>query len=191
MAIVKENDLTEGMSGKLGTKFVFRIVKGVTVATRKARLTTKEASEKQLANRKRFELATRYAKAKILDPEANVVYKKMAGDKAFASAFGAAVRDYMIAPVILDINLDNYNGVVGSVIPITVSNNIKTIRVKVSVLHADNTIIEQGEALLINDDAVWTYITTQMPTSLVGAKIMVTAIDRPGNETTQEKLLKE
>ncbi len=31
MALIKENDLTEGMSGKFGKKIVFRVVRGVTV----------------------------------------------------------------------------------------------------------------------------------------------------------------
>ena len=188
MALIKENDLTEGMSGKFGKKIVFRVVKGVTVASRKSTTNTVR-TEKQIAHRDRFRLAANYAKAKMLDPDTKADYKQMAGDKAFASAFAAAVKDFLLKPEIHSINLAEYAGAVGSTIPVTVSDNAKTIRVKVSIILANGSVLESGDASLTNGDIEWKYVTTQALASLAGNKIVVTAIDRPGNETVQEKLL--
>ena len=189
MALIKENDLTEGLSGKFGRKIVFRVVKGVTVAARRPTTEGRVLTETQLAHRERFRRAASYAKAKLLDPAAKADYKKMAGNGAFASAFAAAVKDYMTAPEILSINVADYNGAAGSTIPIVVSDNGKIIRVKVSIVRADNTVIESGEASLTNGDVEWKYLTTQALPSLAGNKIIVAAIDRPNNETVFEKVL--
>lgn len=188
MAIIKENDLTEGMSGKFGKKIVFRVVKGVTLATRRPTV-ERATSEKQLAHRERFRLAASYAKAKMQDPAAKEEYRIMAGDEAFANAFSTAVKDYMVPPKIVSINVSDFTGATGSIIPIKVSDNAKTIRIKVSIVLSDGTIAESGEATLTRGDDAWKYITTQLLPSLAGSKIVVTAIDRPGNETMQEKLL--
>jgi len=189
MALIKENDLTEGMSGKFGRKIVFRVVQGVTVAARKPRSTTKVITEKQKSHRERFQRAAQYAKAKIADPEVKKEYKKMAGNGAFATAFAAAVRDYLTVPIILSVNVEHYTGAAGSIIPIIVSDNNKTVRMKVSIVRPDNTIVETGEATLTAGDLEWLYTTTQALPALAGSKIIVTAIDRPGHETVHEKLL--
>ncbi|MBT1705955.1 hypothetical protein [Chryseosolibacter indicus] len=188
MALIKENDLTEGMSGKFGKKIVFRVVKGVTVASRRSS-SEKVYTEKQIAHQRRFQRATQYAKAKMLDPDAKELYTKMAGDKAFNTAFSAAVRDYLVTPTILDIEVKDFKGTIGSIIPIRVSDNFKTVKVLVEIKGADNTVVESGEASLTSGDVDWKYITKQALLSVDGVKIVVTAIDRPGNETIQEKLV--
>ncbi|MEO7991370.1 MAG: hypothetical protein ABI663_17595 [Chryseolinea sp.] len=188
MALIKENDLTEGLSGKFGKKIVFRVVKGVTVATRRSTL-ERVSSQKQVAHRERFQRAAQYAKAKMKDPVAKAEYKEMAGDKAFATAFSAALRDYMVPPKVLDVKVDEFSGAAGSIIPIKVSDNVKTIRMKVSIVGATGANIESGEASYQPGDVEWNYTTKQVLPSLAGVKIVVTAIDRPGNETNFEVVL--
>ena len=188
MALIKENDLTEGMSGKFGKKIVFRVVKGVTVAARRS-TRTNVLSEKQVAQRERFQHATQYAKAKLLDPSAKEAYKQMAGDKPFVTAFTAAVKDYLVPSKIVAILVSEFTGVAGSIIPVKVSDNFKTIRVTVSIMRPDGSILESGDASFTSGDVEWKYITTQALPSLSGSKIVVKAIDRPGNETTQEVAL--
>lgn len=188
MALIRENDLTEGMSGKFGRKFVFRVVKGVTVASRRSTV-KREATEKQLASRERFQRAAQYARAKMLDPAAKEMYKAMAGDEAFANPFAAAVKDYLVPPKILSVEVSEYTGEVGSTIPIKVSDNLKTIQLRVAILTADGSTLESGEATLSPGDVDWKYITTQALPVLAGSKIVVTAIDRPGNQTVEEKVI--
>lgn len=188
MSVIKENDVTEGMSGKFGRKIVFKVVKDVTVATRRS--TRKRVlSENQIAHKARFKRAAQYAKAKMNDPVAKAEYKQIAGNKAFASPFAAAVRDFLVPPEVLSVATNDFSGAAGSVIPIELSDYVKTIRVKVSIIDAAGAIIESGEATYTNSDITWRYITQQVLPSLVGVKIVIIAIDRPGNETTFEKLL--
>lgn len=188
MALIKENDVTEGMSGKFGRKIVFRVVKGETVATRRS---TKEriSTQKQVLQRERFQRAAQYAKAKMLDPIAKAEYKKIAGNGAFANPFAEAVRDYLVPPKVLDVNISEFTGAAGSIIPIKVSDNAKVTRIKVFLVSAANAIIESGDATYATGDVEWKYATTQVLPSLVGVKIIVTAIDRPANEATFEKQL--
>jgi hypothetical protein len=188
MALIRENDLTEGMSGKFGRKIVFRVVRGVTVAVRRSTRETVQ-SEKQLAQVERFRRATLYAKAKMLDPIAKAEYKQMVGDKAFHTAFSAAVGDYLVGPKIMDVKVSEFAGAAGSVIPVTVFNNFKIIRMKVAVIGVNGVEVESGEASFTTGETAWKYVTTQSLSALSGVKIVVTAIDRPGNETTYEKLL--
>ena len=188
MALIKENDLTEGMSGKFGKKIVFRVVRGVTVATRRS-TTERVQTEKQLAHQERFQRAAQYAKAKMQDPVAKKEYKLMAGDGAFANPFAAALGDYLTPPKVLNVKVSEFTGAAGSSIPILLSDNFKTIRMKVNILSADGSMIESGEASYTTGDTEWKYVTTQALPSLTGVKIVVTAIDRPGNETVFEKLL--
>ncbi len=187
MAIIKENDLTEGMSGKFGKKIVFRVVRGVTIATR--RPTTKHAlSEKQIAHRERFRRANDYAKSKMQDPAAKAVYQQIAGDKPFSSAFSEAVSDYLVPPKVLDVGVNEFTGAFRSIISVVVSNNLKTIRIKITIKGVDSTI-ESGYAEHRPGVVEWTYVTAQPLPALSGIKLIVTAIDRPGNETTFEKSL--
>jgi hypothetical protein len=187
MAIIKENDLTEGMSGKLGKKIVFRVVRGVTVATRRS-TSEQVLSEKQVAHRERFARATAYAKAKMQDPVAKAEYQQMAGDKPFSSALSEAVSDYLIPPKILDVRIAAFTGSPGSTISVVVSDNLKTIRIKITVVGADR-IIDAGDTEYRPGIVEWTYVTTQPLPALPGIKIIATAINRPGNETIFEKSL--
>jgi hypothetical protein len=188
MALIKENDLTDGMSGKFGNKIVFRVVKGVTVAARRTSKSPQN-SEKQIAQQQRFQRASQYAKAKMLDPDAKAYYKALAGDKAFNTAFSAAVRDYLTDQKILSIDTNGFSGAVGSTIAVKVQDNAKTISMKVEIRLADDTLVETGNALLTPGDTEWKYVTTQSVTNLSGSKIIITAIDRPGNQVTRSVTL--
>ncbi|WP_276374580.1 hypothetical protein [Chryseolinea sp. H1M3-3] len=185
MAIIKENDLTEGMSGKFGKKIVFRVVRGVTIATRRS-TSEQVLSVKQIAHRERFGRATEYAKVKMQDPVAKAAYQQMAGDKPFSSALSEAVSDYLIPPKILDVRITAFAGSVGSTISVVVFDNLKTIRVTITVMDGDR-IIDAGDAEYQPGTKEWTYVTTQPLPAFSGIKIIATAINRPGNETIFEK----
>jgi hypothetical protein len=93
---MKDNDLTDGISGRVGNKLVFRTTKGVTIATRRPKPTETPVTAKQTALRENFKRAASYAKRKLLDPVAKEEYLQMAGDKAFRNSFSEALRDYLV-----------------------------------------------------------------------------------------------
>jgi len=188
MGFVTENDLTDGISGRVGNKIVFRVVKGRTLVTRRPKRTA-APTELQLQHRERFQQAARYAKEKMLDPAAKAVYDQIAEGQAYNSAFSEAVRDYLTLPKVVGVNVGAYSGAAGSVLGVKVSDNVKVITLNVSIRDASNNVIESGNASHTPGDMEWKYTTTTAIPSLSGVKIIVTAIDRPGNQATFEQLL--
>src|SRR5690348_5005825 len=115
MAQVKNNDLTEGISGGIGNKLVFRQVGNRTIISKKARVSTVR-TEKQEAHRLKFQQAARYAKAKMADVIAKADYELIAKQKENTTAFAVAVGDYLKLPTIDSIRYADYKGNIGDVI---------------------------------------------------------------------------
>jgi hypothetical protein len=187
MGLIKDNDLTDGISGRVGNKLVFRTIKGVTIATRRPKPTETPVTAKQTAHRENFKRAASYAKRKLLDPVAKEEYLQMAGDKAFRNAFSEAVRDYLVAPGIESIDVSGFTGAVGSVILLRVAGVNKVVSMSVTITDGANQVIETGAAT--QNEIGWAYITTVAVAALPGVKISATAKDRPGKETTREQIL--
>lgn len=57
--------------------------------------------------------------------------------------------------------------------------------VAVRITGADETVIEQGTATKSENDSTWTYVTTAVLPVGQNVAIEVTAVDRPGNKTTE------
>lgn len=188
MALVKDNILTEGFSGKIGGKIVFRQVGKRTIVAARPRQQS-GLTEGQKAHRERFYRAVSYAKSKMLDPVAKEEYAVLAEQYEFPNAFTAAVSDYLKAPSISSIETTAYTGNVGDVVAINVGDNFKIVSMTVTVTQPDGTLIETGQATLASGDAVWKYVATQGNGVLVGTTIKVVATDTPGNETTLEKVI--
>src|ERR1700754_843042 len=115
MSNVSENLLVREARGNVGKQFVYRkrgtkthIVKMPKV--NKNRL----ATEDEVKRRKLFSSAALYAKGAMLSPPLKKEYqKKTDGDN---TAFNIAMRDYIKPPEVSFIDLDTYNGTVGSTI---------------------------------------------------------------------------
>jgi hypothetical protein len=189
MALIKNNDLTDGMSGRIGNKIVFRVVKGRTVATRRPIQTTSVITDKQRAHRERFKRATTYAKAALLDVATKAAYALQAKEKDFMNAFTAAVTDFMKSPKVDSIDNAAYSGKVGESIILKVSDDFKVADVKVTITLPTSVVVETGAATLVAGTADWKYVTTKANATLAGSKIKVVVTDKPGNTTTFEKTL--
>jgi hypothetical protein len=94
MALVDGNDLTFGLRGKFGKLFVFRRLRSKTFASRRSDAEIKWSPAQQ-AQRERFRQATLFAKRAMLDPEMKERYQIMARETQNASAFAAAITDYL------------------------------------------------------------------------------------------------
>jgi hypothetical protein len=97
MAIVRNNDVLEGISGSLGDRLVFRRFKNKTVVSLRSTFTTRE-SVKQKATRNHFRDASTYAKQQLQDPERKAYYEKRADLLNLPNAYTAAVAEYMRKP---------------------------------------------------------------------------------------------
>ena len=65
-------------------------------------------------------------------------------------------------------------------------NEFRVAEVDVKVIDKQGSIQERGKAVLGRNGVDWYYKVGKLP---AGAKIVVTAVDLPGNETVKEFLL--
>lgn len=187
MAESKNNILVHGFSGKLGNLLVFRQKGDKTIIATAPRKYSGQPSESQLKNRERFQEAVVYAQRAIADPDAKAAYKEKA--QSGQTAYNLAFADFFKAPDISEINISNYNGKKGDTIIITVADDFVVKKVTVTILNADGTEVESGEAQSFLAGRQWLYTAQADNASLEGDKIIIKAYDVPGNVTEEEKVL--
>jgi hypothetical protein len=187
MAKQKNNVVTHGLSGKIGDLLIFRQVKGKTVVS-KIPEQSKTATEKQKATRKRFQQATLYAKAAIESSNTKELYAAAAkkGKNKGKTAYNIAVADFFNAPDIDSIDLSNYTGAAGDEIRVIASDDFAVKSVRVQIINADGSTVEEGEAANTEGN-LWIYAAVQNNESPDGDKIVVTVSDLPGNIAREEQ----
>jgi hypothetical protein len=184
MAESKNNVLTHGLSGKVGGIMVFRQIRGKTFVSTVPEKSD-EVSEKQKVQRRRFRNATIYGKSALEIPECKEIYEAAAAKKG-RTPFIAAVADFLNAPEIELIDLSDYAGQQGDIIKIEAYDDTLVKEVHVSIINADGSTVEEGQAVPDASGNVWTYTAQQNNDDLGGNKIVVSVSDLPGNVTTEE-----
>src|SRR5882762_1016848 len=97
MAIIRNNPITQGLSGMLGNTIVFRNWNGKTIVANRPSPPRKQSAQ-QKSNRDRFREATEFAQAVTLDPVKKEYYKQKAALMKLPNAYTAAITDYMRRP---------------------------------------------------------------------------------------------
>jgi hypothetical protein len=162
----------------------FRVRKGKTVISVKRGPSTKPPTEEQQEVREQFVVASLFAQDAMKDPAIKALYQKAA--KGGQTAYNAALRDAMNPPVIDEVNISDYKGTVGDLISIKARDVITPKAVTVAILSQTGTVLEQGDAVIkTNDRRIWTYTVTAANAALTGTRVVVTAMDLPGNTTEQ------
>ena len=156
MAISINNIITNGLSGKLG-QFIFRRWYGKTVMVTKAAVYNR-GSAAQLQNQNLFRQAHFYAKRVLSNPSLLQFYTDRV--QGAQRAYNLAVSDYLSAPVIHQVNTDNYIGKAVSSITCQVTDNFKVAEVEV-VIKKDGGLVEWGHAFGEADGIHWTYTATK------------------------------
>lgn len=82
-----------------------------------------------------------------------------------------------------------YRGQIGDLITIQATDDFALAEVRVNIQNPDGTLVEEGSAVGDPDGFTFRYRATAANTSLAGDKITVTAIDRPGNRTSEKATL--
>ncbi|GAA4050233.1 hypothetical protein GCM10022409_41250 [Hymenobacter glaciei] len=122
MANVKNNIVTQGLSGMLGGQLVFRQTSRGTVVGVNPQAPSGPPSAGQLAQRERFQQAVIYAKGQAQDPAVQAEYAEQAKAEDI-SVYNVLLRDFMQAPNIADVDLSQYTGQVGELIAITANDD--------------------------------------------------------------------
>ena len=187
MAHVKNNLLTEGLSGKVGDSLIFRQRYGKTIVAKAPQQPPKEPSPTQKKNRARFQEANLYWKGVKGNPQLLKAYDD--ASPAGKSTHLLAVADFLNAPDIEDIDLSGYTGRPGQVIRIKVVDDFQVKTVTVTIHNEDGTLVEEGPAVPEASAMYWQYLTTASNESLNGDKITVRASDNPANEDVEERTI--
>ena len=178
MAKVLDNLVTEGLSGKLGKRLVFRKGKGgmTILSTRPVFSPDRVFSHAQQAQQSAFRQAATYAKVAMHQP----LYIDLTKGTPL-NAYNLAIADWFGKPEVLEIDAGEWTGRSGQTIRIKAQDNVKVTNVRVNIHNGAGSIYEQGEALQSETDGMlWTYITTtNVPTP--PALLDASAQDLPGN----------
>ncbi len=188
MTKIKNNPIMKGASGMLGDVVVYREHRGNVVMSNRPKRSSILTPSQEHA-RSNFLRAVKYAKRQVADPVAKVEYQPSPTSR-FTSAYAVAVSDYLTAPTISLVDVSRYAGAVGDVIFIKASDDFKVVSVFVTILKADGSVLEQGEAVLQPDGVEeYDYTATVAFPKAPGMKVVVAVRDKPGNVTTEEKVL--
>jgi hypothetical protein len=169
MALVKDNLVTEGLSGKLGKRLVIRHMKdGRTIFATRPNYEGHVWTAGQGAHHNRFREAAAYAR---LASKTNPLYAALAAGTS-RNAYNIALADWFHAPVIHRVTRQ------ADCIRVEASDDIGVTEVRVTVCDDQGNLLEQGQAVLTADDC-WEY---QAKTQ---GQVSVEAFDLAGNLTRQ------
>jgi hypothetical protein len=170
MAKVKNNPLTEGLSGKIGKHLVFRQLRdGRTIVVTRPDFSSRVFSEGQLGHQSRFQQADAYVKVVA---KTQPLYTELA-QRTGQPAYNLALSDWFHAPVVHQVARQ------AGCIRVNATDNIQVTKVLITILDETGQTQEQGQASLARD-GWWEYVLT---TSTAG-NIIVEAFDLAGNVTT-------
>ena len=188
MAISYNNQITAKYHGRIGD-IVLRHFGDRSVISKRPNCSKVIRSKAQLTNQKKFKQAIKYAEHVYADEELYVQYAKM--KKKNRSVWNVVISDYMLMPVIVDIELGNYEGVPGNVVSISAWDKYKIERVSVLIKNMMGELIESGDAEVRESSGgrMWDYRVTKENQNYTGGKIEVCAYDRPGNKISKEIIL--
>ena len=170
MAKVKNNLITEGLSGKVGKRLVFRQLQdGSTVLCTAPDFSNRVFSEDQLTHQNRFQQASAYARVAA---KTTPTYAKLAPARK-TNAYNLALSDWFHAPVIHEVTWQDGR------ICVDVTDNVQVASVRVTMMDELGETRDGGEAVWVKD-ARWEHET------LTQGKVMVEAFDLAGNVTRYE-----
>lgn len=156
----------------------------IIVGKRRKKVTS--VSDYQFEARQQFKKASTYARASLNVPERLELYEGKA--RLGVSAYNVAVRDYLTPPEIVEIINTSYTGAAGGRIDIIATDDVSVHSVSVSIFTAMDTLVESGEAVK-TEEGFWYYTSTGISPLLEGTRVVVTAMDIPGNAATAELVL--
>lgn len=174
MARAKLNPLLAQLRGAIGD-LVFKQYGDRVVVTRRPRKSSKPPSEKQLAHRRRFRVASTYGRFVSETPEVRAIYEPRAKAEKKA-VYTIALGDAMNRPVVEEIGVSAL-GEAGGRITVRATDDFEVVRVQVAVIGAAGEVLEEGDAQLQGERWV---IETRTPRDQV-ATVRALAFDRPGN----------
>ena len=189
MAHSDNSVVTRKLSGTLGKELVFREWEGKTVVAKTPKKRKGEPTPPQAETQEKFLLGSRYARSVIgrqdkglAEAYANVLRPRQ-------NVYSRALEDFLSPPDVKSINARNYKGTVGDKIVVRAIDDFRVVSVRVEIVAANGTLLEEGKAEEDVNSLDWIYTATQANSLRAGSKIIAIATDVPGNEGILEVTL--
>ncbi|MEK6481230.1 hypothetical protein WJR50_27050 [Catalinimonas sp. 4WD22] len=187
MAQVKNNIITDGLSGSIGRQIVFRQLGGKTIVSAMPNM-PEERSEAQKKQSARFREAVKYAQHVLDDPALLATYAvKTQSNK---SPYCQAIADYLNLPVIVAVKLDAFEKKAGNRLWIQATDDHLITKVHCLFCEADGSLLEQGLADLDEYENEWVYTLKYTHTHHQELRLVVRITDLPGNSIVREELIR-
>ena len=171
MAKVRDNPITQGLSGKLGRSLFFRRLRnGTTLLCRVPDFSNREFSPEQLTHQSRFQKAAAYARVAA---KTYPIYAELA-QQTQQPAYNIALSDWFHPPVIHEVTWQ------GDRIRVNATDNVRVAKVRITIVNNLGQTLEQGEAASSINDTWWEFETS------TEGKLIVEAFDLAGNCTKHE-----
>jgi hypothetical protein len=177
MAKLTSSGLVKSIRGHVGN-LVFRQTGDKLILTERPGKRTKPATDAQAAVQAKFKLAVVYAKVAMANPALQAVYAPVAAAEG-KSIYCLMIRDFFVPSVVDSIDVTAYTGQPGEAITIQAHDDIAVVSVTVRILDANNNLVEQGAATLVN--GAWVYTTTAAAPAGQALTIEATATDNPAH----------
>ncbi|WP_343693241.1 hypothetical protein [Chitinophaga sp.] len=178
MALVKDSLLLQAVRGSLGDEITIYERNGQIIIAKKRGPSKHKPTIRQLEARYKMKVAAAYAKAILEDPEIKAYYKSLAGPGQ--NAFNMAVKDAYRSPEIQQIHFED------TTVVVTAKDEFRVAAVDVRVVDVQGNVRERGKAVLGRNGVNWYYHAAELPPN---GKVIIVAVDLPGNETVREVLL--
>ena len=137
------------------------------------------ATPAMLAARRDFKDAVSYCRAVFQNQARRAAFEAKAA-AAGAQVFATIMSEFAKNPVLREVNLDGYRGRSGDVIAVRTRTDLSLANVHVRLRQADDTVIEEGDAVLANGE--YRYTATQAAPAGAAGFAEVTVRDTDGVE---------
>jgi hypothetical protein len=178
MALIKDSILLQLVRGSLGNEVTIYERNGQIIMAKKRGPSKNKPTKKQLEARYKMQIAAAYAKEILKDPELKAYYKSLAGPGQ--NAYNMAIKDAYKSPEVQNIRFED------STVILTAKDEFRVAAVDVKVVDDAGEIVERGKAVLGRNGVDWYYKVARMQ---AGYRIVVIAVDLPGNETVRELVI--
>jgi len=181
MSTTKNNAITKNYKGKFADQLVFRNRYGKSIMAGLPKQITTPPTANQLNVRRKFLLASRYAKNVMQDPVALAAYKAKVHDGL--SPYVLAMSDYLKPPYVTSIDTSAYTGAIGDKILVIAGDNFAVVNVGVSIIGPNAVVVEHGLCTYVPLKDRYEYSATVAVPTITGLSVVAKATDTPGNTT--------
>ncbi len=179
MSNTKENVLTRTYKGKFGDQVVFRNRGELSIMAKPPKKSLTSASDAQLLVRRRFKVASRWAKQALQDPATLATYTAMAS--GMKSPYVMAVTNYLCPPEVREIVTSGYKGNPGNTISVVATDDFRVTGVNIKITDAYGILIEQGSCTEDLSADCWVFTATTAISNTTGVVVTAEAMDVPNH----------